>query len=75
MLTLGLLYEPDGGPLLSVASTGDQRLVRQVAKAILAETDARAEKLGRRDPFLGEAQRAEGARLRRLLGMPAKVVF
>lgn len=47
----------------------DPGLALKVAQSAIAEAEARASELSRADEFLGEAERAEVQRLRRVLAL------
>jgi hypothetical protein len=68
-ITLMLVYEPatsKRGPV-PLVRLDDPALALKVAQSAVAEAEARAVQLSRADEFLGEAERAEAHRLRRVL--------
>jgi hypothetical protein len=70
-ITLMLVYEPPTskrGPI-PLARVDDPGLALKVAQSAIAEAEARASKLSEADEFLGEAERAEAQRLRRVLAL------
>jgi hypothetical protein len=70
-IALMLVYEPDsadGGPV-PLARVSDGQLIAAVAEAAVSAAEERAQKISRRDEFLGEIERAEVRRLRELLSL------
>lgn len=68
-VALLLLYEPttaQGRPV-PVARVADQRIILEVARAAVLEAQKRADSLAAADELLGEVEREEVARLRRVL--------
>jgi len=64
-----LVYEPPTskrGPI-PLARINNPDLALRVAESAIAEAEARASELAQADEFLGEAERAEAQRLRRVL--------
>ena len=70
-VTLMLLYEPpttERGPV-PLVRLEDPELALLVAESAIAAAEARASELSQVDEFLGEAERAEVQRLRRVLAL------
>jgi hypothetical protein len=71
VITLMLIYEPPTskrGPV-PLVRLEDPELALKVAQSAIAEAEARASELSQTDEFLGEAERAEVQRLRRVLAL------
>jgi hypothetical protein len=62
-----LVYEPVGGRPLTIARVDDQALLLRIAEAAIGEAQARAELVARADDLLGEVQREEVNRLKKVL--------
>ncbi len=68
-VSLLLVYEPTGGRPLTVARVDDRAMLRDAAQLAISAADKRAEDLAAADRVLGELERAEAARLRKVLGL------
>jgi hypothetical protein len=66
-----LVYEPASsrGSPVPLVRLEDPALALKVAQSAVAAAEARAVQLSRADEFLGEAERAEAYRLRRVLAL------
>jgi hypothetical protein len=64
-----LVYETPGGSPLTVARIADGRLIGEVARAAVCAVELRADALSDADSILGELERAEAGRLRRVLSL------
>jgi hypothetical protein len=70
-IVLMLVYEPPTtkrGPI-PLVRVDNPDLALRVAQSAIADAEARASELSRADEFLGEAERAEAQRLRRVLAL------
>jgi two-component sensor histidine kinase len=69
MISIMLLYEPPvaKGKPVPVARVANQDLIEAVARAAVQEAQARVESLTAADELLGEVEREEAFRLRRVL--------
>ena len=68
-VTLLLVYEPAGGRPLTVARVQDRRMLLDAAHLAILVAEQRAEELAAADRVLGEVERAEAGRLRRVLSL------
>jgi hypothetical protein len=68
-IALLLVYETPGGSPLTVARVADARLIGEVARAAVGAVELRAEALSEADSILGEFERAEAGRLRKVLSL------
>jgi hypothetical protein len=66
-VSLLLVYEPAGGRPLTVARVEDPRMLLDAAHLAIRAAEQRAEELAAADGVLGELERAEAARLRKVL--------
>jgi hypothetical protein len=66
-VTLLLVYESAGGRPLTVARVQDRRILLDAAHFAIMAADQRAEELAAADRVLGEVERAEAGRLRKVL--------
>ena len=64
-----LVYETPGGSPLTVARVADAHLIGEVARAAVGAVESRAEALSEADGILGELERAEAGRLRKVLSL------
>jgi hypothetical protein len=69
MVRLAILYEPNKGRPLLLASLADRQLLAAAARAALAEAELRCDILAEADEGLALVQREEVDRLRRVLSM------
>jgi two-component sensor histidine kinase len=69
MISIMLLYEPPAarGKPVPVARVSNEDLIKTVARAAVQEAQARVESLAAADELLGEVEREEALRLRRVL--------
>ncbi len=68
-VSLLLVYEPVGGRPLTVARVADSRMLVDAARAAILAAEQRAEDLATADRVLGELERAEAGRLRKVLSL------
>ena len=68
-VSLLLVYEPAGGRPLTVARVQDRRMLLHAAQLAILAAEQRAEEFGAADRLLGEVERAEAGRLRRVLSL------
>ena len=68
-VSLLLVYEPAGGRPLTVARVHDRRMLLDAAQIAIIAAEQRAEELAAADRVLGEVERAEAGRLRRVLSI------
>ena len=68
-VSLLLVYEPTGGRPLTVARVEDRRLLLDAAQLAIIAAEQRAEELAAADCLLGEVERAEAGRLRKVLSL------
>jgi hypothetical protein len=68
-VSLLLVYQPEGGRPLTVARVDNETLLRDAAHHALLEADDRAQQFGEVDRLLGEIERSEAGRLRRVLSL------
>jgi len=66
---LAILYAPEGQKPLSIARVYDRDLLSTAAARAIREAEARANELMEDDPTLGNLQREEANKLKRVLGM------
>jgi len=64
-----LVYEPAGGRPLTVARVADRRMLLDAAQQAILAAEQRADELATADRVLGEVERAEAGRLRRVLSL------
>jgi hypothetical protein len=64
-----LVYETPGGSPLTIARVADTDLINRVAQAAIGTIESRAEALSETDRLLGELERAEAGRLRKILSL------
>ena len=64
-----LVYETPSGSPLTVARVADARLIGEVARAAVGAVELRADALSEADSILGEFERAEAGRLRKVLSL------
>ena len=64
-----LVYETPGGSPLTVARVADARLIGEVARAAVGAVELQADALSEADSMLGELERAEASRLRKVLSL------
>lgn len=68
-VSLLLVYEPAGGRPLTVARIADPRMLLDAAQVAILAAEQRAEELATADRLLGEVERAEAGRLRKVLSL------
>jgi len=68
-VSLLLVYEPAGGRPLTVVRVEDRRMLLDAAHLAILVAEQRAEELAAADRVLGEVERAEAGRLRRVLSL------
>jgi hypothetical protein len=68
-VSLLLVYEPAGGRALTVARVTDPRMLLDAAQVAILAAELRAEELTAADRVLGEVERAEAGRLRKVLSL------
>jgi len=68
-VSLLLVYEPAGGRPLTVARVADRRMLLDAAQIAIVTAEQRAEELAAADSVLGEVERAEAGRLRKVLSL------
>jgi hypothetical protein len=68
-VSLLLVYEPAGGRPLTVARVSDSRMLVDAAQFAIVAAEQRAEELAAADGVLGEVERAEAGRLRKVLSL------
>ena len=66
-VSLLLVYEPSGGRPLTVARVADPRMLVDAAHMAILAAEQRAAELAEADRVLGEVERAEAGRLRKVL--------
>ena len=64
-----LVYETPGGSPLTVARVADAHLITEVARAAVGAVELRADALSEADTVLGELERAEADRLRKVFAV------
>ena len=68
-VSLLLVYEPTGGRPLTIARVEDRRMLLDAAQRAIIAAEQRAEELAAADCVLGEVERAEAVRLRKVLSL------
>lgn len=68
-VSLLLVYEPVGGRPLTVARVDDRAMLLDAAQLAILAAEKRAEDLAAADRVLGELERAEAGRLRKVLSL------
>jgi hypothetical protein len=68
-VSLLLVYEPAGGRPFTVARVEDSHMLLNAAQIAILAAEQRAEELAAADCVLGEVERAEAGRLRRVLSL------
>jgi hypothetical protein len=68
-ISLHVVYEGDIGRPLTAAKTQDRELIKLAAKTVIYEAFKRAKKISESDKFLGDVQKEEAERLRKVLGI------
>jgi len=68
-VSLLLVYEPAGGRPLTVARVSDSRMLVDAAQLAIVAAEHRAAELAAADRVLGEVERAEAGRLRKVLSL------
>ncbi len=68
-VSLLLVYEPTGGRPFTVARVEDRRIVLGAAQFAIVAAEQKAEEFAAADHVLGEVERAEAGRLRRVLSL------
>lgn len=69
MIVLAIVLDNGENRPLSLATVRDPELVDAAAAAAIAESEQIAEELSLADPLLGQIQREETSKLRRVLGL------
>jgi hypothetical protein len=68
-VSLLLVYEPNGGRPLTVARVDNRQMLLDAAQLAIIAAEKRAEELAAADRVLGEVERAEAGRLRKVLSL------
>lgn len=68
-VSLLLVYEPAGGRPFTVARVEDRCMLLNAAQLAILAAEQRAEELAAADCVLGEVERAEAGRLRKVLSL------
>jgi len=68
-ISLLLVYEPAGGRPLTVARVADPRMLLEAAQIAILAAEQRAGEMAAADHVLGEVERAEAGRLRKVLSL------
>jgi len=64
-----LVYETPGGSPLTIARVADSRVITDVANAAVRAIESRADALAEADVILGEVERAEAGKLKKILSL------
>lgn len=68
MISLAIVYTPEGGRPLKLATVSDRDLLKLAATAAVREAEYQVAYLRSRDPVLGMVQADEVAKLKHVLG-------
>ena len=68
-ISLHIVYESGLGKSLTAAKTYNHFLIKQAADTVISEAYERANLMSGADVFVGEMQKEEAERLRRVLGI------